>query len=98
MRRGLIPVCAANLEAVYTNLTKDSDAFPKFKELLDRKFPGSSAVNNDPFPLPSAAVLSTLQYLHKDHPGTKFLRQLVDSKAGNLRALLNSDRSASLIA
>jgi hypothetical protein len=109
----IVAAAASTLGGVYRNLTGDSrDPFPVFKGLLDSAFPGTSQITkgnlDNPFPLPSAAVLSTLQYLRKDAPGTKSLCGLIASKNGtgscggsrtfgNLRALLNSDRTTSLV-
>ena len=100
------PIVAAGtstLGGVYTNLTGDpNDPFPFFKQVLDNAFPEKSTITggnlDNPFPLPSAAVLSTLKYLRSNAPGTKFVRQLVASKnVGQLRAVLNTDRRASLV-
>lgn len=94
---------AQTLAGVYKNLTSDlADPFPVFKLLLDTAFPGTSTTMtgnlDNPFPLPSVAVLSTVRYLRNDAPGTNALRQLMLSKGvGNLRALLNSDRATSLV-
>jgi hypothetical protein len=91
------------LRGVYQNLTADTtDPFLTFKSILCTSFPGQSVITagnlDNPFPLPSGAELSTVQYLRKNAPGTKKLRQLIISKAlGNLRAVLNSDRAASLV-
>jgi hypothetical protein len=101
------PIVAAGtstLGGIYTNLTGDpDDPFPLFKQILDKAFPGKSTITagnlDNPFPLPTAAVLSTLNYLRNDAPGTKFVRELVASKnVGGLRAVLNTDRRASLVA
>jgi len=91
------------LRGVYQNLTADTtDPFLTFKSILDTSFPGESVITaenpDNPFPLPSGAELSTVQYLRKNAPGTKNLRQLITSKGfGNLRAVLNSDRPTSLV-
>jgi hypothetical protein len=99
--RGVVSRAADTLEVVYRNLTRDSGAFSNFISLIDRKFPRDGptfVTTNNPFPLPTAARLSALQYLRQDAPGTQGLRQLIaDKNIGNLRALLNSDRPASLI-
>jgi len=101
--KSIVAAGASTLGGVYRNLTGDpDDPFPLFKQLLDTAFPGTSTITSgnldNPFPLPSAAVLSTLRYLRKDAPGTKFLRQLINSKSvGQLRAVLNTDRQASLV-
>ena len=99
----IVAAGASTLGGVYTNLTGDpNDPFPLFKQVLDAALPGTSTITDgnldNPFPLPSAAVLSTLMYLRNDAPGTKFVRQLVVSNnVGQLRALLNTDRQASLV-
>lgn len=99
----IVAAGATPLSGVYKNLTGDpGDPFPAFKRLLDTAFPGTSTITqgnlDNPFPLPSAAELSTLKYLRKDAPGTKVLRNPIASKnVGNLRALLNSDRTTSLV-
>lgn len=99
----IVGAAASTLSGVYKNLTRDSgDPFPVFKGLLDTAFPGTAVITqgnlDNPFPLPSTAKLSTLQYLRKDAPGTKSLRDVIGSRyIGNLRAVLNSDRTVSLV-
>ena len=100
--RAIVRAAADTLERVYHNLTQDSGAFPTFAALLASKFPlgvASKLVGStNPFPLPSGVMLSARQYLRKDAPGTKSLGKLVSSQnIGDLRALLNSDRPASLV-
>jgi hypothetical protein len=96
----------APLQGVYRNLTNDkSDPFPNFKQLLDTTFPPDkvSAIPgsnpDDPFPLPTTRSLSLNRYLTA-HPllGGESLKDRIGSKnIGNLRAVLNSDRPASLL-
>jgi hypothetical protein len=102
----IVAAGASTLAGVYKNLTGDpNDPFPLFQEIVYASFP-TSPVNSDittgnldnPFPLPSAGVLSTLKYLRHDAPGTRFARQITALKnGGRLRPVLNSDRTASLI-
>jgi hypothetical protein len=96
----------APLQGVYQKLTNDkSDPFPYFKQLLDTTFPPDqvSAISgsnpDDPFPLPSTRALSLNRYLAA-HPllGGESIKDRIGSKnIGNLRAVLNSDRPASLL-
>jgi hypothetical protein len=91
------------LEGVYYNLTQDSGIFAGFAAILGRRFPPGVPSNligsANPFPLPSAAELSLVRYLTKNPLGeNESLRQRILSKdVGNLRAVLNSDRPASLV-
>jgi hypothetical protein len=95
----------APLQGVYRNLTNDkSDPLPDFKQLLDTTFPPDkvSAIPgsnpDDPFPLPTSRSLSLNRYLSA-HPllGGESIKDRIRSKnIGNLRAVLNSDRPASL--
>jgi hypothetical protein len=96
---------AAPLQGVYRNLTNDkSDPFPDFKQLLDTTFPPDkvSAIPgsnpDDPFPLPTSRSLSLNRYLSA-HPllaGESIKDRIRSKNIGNLRAVLNSDRPASL--
>jgi hypothetical protein len=97
----------ATLQGVYENLTNDKgDPFPQFKQLLDAKFPQDkvSAIPgpnpDDPFPLPTSRSLSLKRYLAA-HPlldGESIRGRIALKNIGNLRAVLNSDRPASVFA
>ena len=53
---------------------------------------------DNPFPLQTPHVLSALQYLRHDSPGTKNPGQLVATKnIGNVRAMSNLTYSADLV-
>ena len=98
----IVAAASPSLAGVYYNLTGDSaDPFLAFKLLLDTAFPGTSIITrgnlDNPFPLPSAAVLSTLRFMRKTEPGIKVLRLISSKGASSLRAALNSDRAASLV-
>jgi hypothetical protein len=104
--KSIVAAGASTLGGVYTNLTGDkNDPFPLFQEIVFSAFPTSpknatitTGNLDNPFPLPSAGVLSTLKYLRNDVPDTKFARQLSALKnGGRLRPVLNSDRQASLV-
>jgi hypothetical protein len=101
--RGIVSAAADTLEDVYTNLTKDHNGFAPFSALLLTKFPlgGASTEkgSENPFPLPSPAVLSAKRFLTRHPRNGQTLRQIIASKnIGDFRALLNSDRVASLVA
>jgi hypothetical protein len=104
--KSIVAAGAKTLADVYTNLTGDkNDPFPLFQDIVFSAFPTSptnSIITNgnldNPFPLPSGGVLSTLKYLRNDARDTKFARQLDALKnGGRLRPVLNSDREASLL-
>lgn len=100
--RAIVAAAADTLEGVYTNLTQDRNGFVPFSALLLTKFPlGDSSAekgSENPLPLPSPGVLSATRFLARHPLRGQTLRQLIASKnIGNLRALLNSDRVASLI-
>jgi hypothetical protein len=104
--KSIVAAGASTLSGVYKNLTGDpNDPFPLFQEIVYAAFPASSKNStiktgnlDNPFPLPSGGVLSTLKYLRNDVPDTKFARQIGALKnGGRLRPVLNSDRQASLI-
>jgi hypothetical protein len=101
--RGIVSAAADTLEDVYTNLTKDHNGFAPFSALLLARFPLGSAStetgSENPFPLPSPSVLSAKRFLGRHPRNGQTLRQIVASKnIGDFRALLNSDRVASLVA
>jgi hypothetical protein len=55
--------------------------------------------STNPFPLPSAAVLSAGRFLARHPLDGQTLRQLIGSKnIGDFRAFLNSDRLGALVA
>jgi hypothetical protein len=104
--RSIVAAGTSTLGDVYKNLTGDpNDPFPLFQEIVFSAFPTSpknatitTGNLDNPFPLASAGILSTLKYLRNDAPDTKFARQLSALKnGGRLRPVLNSDRQASLI-
>lgn len=100
----IVAAGANTLGGVYRNLTSDTaDPFPSFKAVVDAAFPGTSTITSgnldNPFPLPTFRSLSLKRYLAA-HPlqGGGSMRDRVRSKnIGNLRAVLNSDRPASLL-
>jgi hypothetical protein len=100
----IIAAGSNTLGGVYKNLTNDtSSPFLAFKQILDTAFPGTKTITSgnldNPFPLPTARSLSLVRYLAA-HPlqGGETIKGRVRSKnIGNLRAVLNSDRPASLI-
>ena len=101
--RGIVSAAADTLENVYTNLTQDHNGFVPFSALLLTKFPLGDASaekgSENPFPLPSPAVLSARRFLARHPRNGQTVRQIIASKnIGNFRALLNSDRVASLVA
>jgi hypothetical protein len=100
----IVAAAAPTLARVYKNLTEDpSDPFPSFKQLLDSFFPGTTTISgpnlDNPFPLATSRSLSLVRYLaaHPLEEGQS-IKDLVRSKnVGNMRAVLNSDRPASLL-
>jgi hypothetical protein len=101
--RGIVSAAADTLEGVYANLTQDHNGFGHFFAVLLAKFPlGDASAQNgseNPFPLPSPAVLSARRFLARHPRNGQTLRQIIASKnIGSFRALLNSDRVASLVA
>jgi hypothetical protein len=92
-----------SLEGVYIQLTQDRGAFQTFSAILESKFPAGQtsklAGSTNPFPLPSGAVLSARQFCAKVELDGQLLGKVIRSNnsLGNLRALLNSDRPASLV-
>jgi hypothetical protein len=101
--RAIVQAAADTLEEVYTNLTQDHNGFASFSALLSVRFPldSPSGMNGstNPFPLPSAAVLSAGRFLARHPLDGQTLRQLIGSKnIGDFRAFLNSDRLGALVA
>jgi hypothetical protein len=101
--RGIVHAAAGTLEDVYTNLTQDHNGFAPFSALVLTKFPLGDAsaekASENPFPLPSPAVLSARRFLARHPRSGQTLRQLIAFKnIGDFRALLNSNRVASLVA
>jgi hypothetical protein len=98
----IVQAAADTLEGVYHNLTQDANAFPAFAAILAAKFPlGLSSGlkgSTDPFPLPSPGLLSLRRYLGA-HPlaGSTVRNRIQTLNVGNLKAVLNSDRRASLL-
>jgi hypothetical protein len=100
----IVAAGADSLGSVYKNLTADpTDPFPTFKQVVDIAFPGTSTITSgnldNPFPLPTPRSLSLVRYLAV-HPlqGGESIKDRIRSKnIGNLRAVLNSDRPASLL-
>jgi hypothetical protein len=100
--RAIVQAAADTLEGAFTNLTTDHNGFAPFSGILITRFPldVASGLNGstNPFPLPSSGVLSCRRFFARHPDGGPSFRQRVTSKnIGNLRALLNSDRPASLI-
>jgi hypothetical protein len=104
----IIRAAADSLEGVYINLTQDSkpfqnfSPFQKFMGIIEKRFPLGKAADisgsTDPFPLPAVGRLSAKHFLTKNEMDLKLLGQTIRANRylGNLRALLNSDRRASL--
>lgn len=98
----IVQAAADTLEGVYHNLTQDANAFPAFAAILAAKFPPgvSSGLpgSTNPFPLPNPRLLSLGRYLSA-HPlvGSTLRNRIQSLNVGNLRAVLNSDRRASLL-
>jgi hypothetical protein len=101
--KAIVSAHAGTLEGVYANLTKDHGAFPIFTNLLERAFPSGTPCglvgSADPFPLPSDERLSVKQFMADSELDPRLVGQVVraNRNLGNLRALLNSNRPASLI-
>jgi hypothetical protein len=102
----IVAAGASPLAKVYGDLTKDpSDPFPVFKQLLDSSFPGTTTIPptipnpDNPFPLPSSRLLSLKGYLSANPlvQGQSIGDRIRLKNVGNMRALLNTDRSASLV-
>jgi hypothetical protein len=101
--RAIVQGAADTLEGVYHNLTQGSHAFTPFSALLAARFPPGvpSALvgSTNPFPLPSSRSLSLVGYL----AANPLLREesigdrIRSKNVGNVRAVLNSDRPASLL-
>lgn len=99
----IVAAGANTLGGVYRNLTNDSaDPFPVFKQVADAGFPGKTTFNSgnldNPYPLATTRVLSAKRYAVPHPLNNKSVSERIRSlKIGNLRAVLNSDRPASLI-
>ena len=101
--RAVVQGAADTLEGVYHNLTQDSHAFAAFSALLAARFPpgvpSTLVGSTNPFPLPSSRSLSLMRYLaanpllQEESIGDRIRSKNV----GNMRAVLNSDRPASLL-
>lgn len=66
----IVAAGAATLAGVYANLTGDSiDPFPDFKQVVDDRYPPGNPATigganpDNPFPLPSPRVLSTMRFI-----------------------------------
>jgi hypothetical protein len=101
--KAVVSAHSSTLESVYFNLTKARGGFQTFSSLLEARFPSGTAcdlaASADPFPLPSGARLSVKQLMANSEANPKLIGQVVRSNRdlGNLRALLNSNRPASLV-
>jgi hypothetical protein len=101
--RAIVQGAADTLEGVYHNLTRDSHAFATFSALLAAKFPpgvpSTLVGSTNPFPLPSSRSLSLVRYLAANPLlQEESIGERIRSKnVGNMRAVLNSDRPASLL-
>jgi len=101
--RAIVQAAAATLESVYHNLTQDSNAIATFQALLNAKFPpgvpSNLAGSTNPFPLPSSKSLSLKRYLAANPllQGESIRDRIRSKNVGNMRAVLNSDRPASLL-
>jgi hypothetical protein len=100
--RAIVAAAAGTLEGVYANLTQDRNGFVPFSALLLTKFPLGDASaetgRENPLPLPSPHVLSARRFATQHPLHGQTFRQLIASRnIGNVRALLNSDRAASLV-
>ncbi len=92
------------LGSVYKNLTADTaDPFPSFKAVVDAAFPGTNTITSgnldNPFQLPTSRSLSLVRYLaaHPLQERESIKDRVISKNIGNLRAVLNSDRPASLL-
>lgn len=98
----IVQAAADTLEAVYHNLTQDTNGFTGFSAILAAKFPPGvpSGLNGstNPFPAPSGQSLSVRRFLTA-HPlaGSTVRGRIRTLNVGNLRAVLNSDRRACLL-
>jgi hypothetical protein len=99
----IVAAGANPLSGAYRCLTADTtDPFLTFKQILDAAFPGTSTITSgnldNPFPLPTSRSLSLVQYLaaHPLQSGESIKDRIRSKNIGNLRAVLNSDRPASL--
>jgi hypothetical protein len=101
--RALLLSAADSLEGVFDKLTQDRGAFQTFSNILEERFPPGKPCglvgSADPFPLATSESLSTKQFMARSGMDPKLLGQVVRSKKdlGNLRAVLNSNRPASLL-
>jgi hypothetical protein len=101
--RAIVQGAADTLEGVYHNLTQDSHAFAAFSALLAAKFPpgdpSTLVGSTNPFPLPSSRSLSLEGYLAANPllEEESIGERLRSKNVGNMRAVLNSDRPASLL-
>jgi hypothetical protein len=100
--RAIVQAAANTLEGVYHNLTQDSAVFNTFADLLASKFPpgipSGLTGSTNPFPIPSSHSLSLRRFLTAHPLGGGSIKDLISSKnIGELRAVLNSDRPASLL-
>jgi hypothetical protein len=101
--KAIVSAHATSLENVYFNLTKDRGGFQAFSNILEARFPSGTACglvgSADPFPLPSGARLSARQFMVNSEMNPSLIGQVVraNRELGNMRALLNSNRPASLI-
>jgi len=94
---------AETLEGVYRKLTQDTGGFGILSSLLERRFPSGRpsglAGSADPFPLPGNSRLSVKRFMAKKGLSPTLIGHVMKAnvRQGNLRALLNSDRPASLL-
>jgi hypothetical protein len=90
----IVAAAAAELSGVYRNLTRRTeDPFPRFKQLLDRGYPGTTTIPGDnpdnPFPIREVAYVvwkgaETDQrlFLNRGHDGSNFSDQVILPGAG----------------
>jgi hypothetical protein len=101
--RAVIRADEPSLEGVFSSLTLDRGGFATFSAVLERTFPAGTACglagSANPFPLPSDESLSARQWMAKAEMDPTLFGQAVRSNRllGDARALLNTDRPASLI-
>lgn len=98
----IVRAAAGTLEAVYRNLTLDTNGFTGFAALLAARFPpgipSGLKGSTNPFPVPNPQRLSLSRYLTAHPLGGSTVRDRIRTlNVGNLRAVLNSDRRASLL-
>ena len=85
----------------YRNLTNDpAPPFDRFNSLLISRFPPGQLHDSvdDPFPIANPGRLSLRRFLRTQgtpHPSVRTL--VIQANVGNLRALMNTERGASIL-